>query len=228
MRVDIGNEYITLKEVYSGILFETQEGNRLAVCMRDDTFEINILPKGQEGDNWHSIDMKTGEVFSLKKAKPPDPWKSLKPGERVLVQTTAGPKMMTVKANDGEKISFDGITAAPIRDFRKNPEDSQILLSGPFDASRLKVGEFAWCSACNAWVPKIAADGFDHGTFAHYHLHFQPPENKVEKAVEKATNEIWSAEWVDDYGITHDDFDRFTALTKNAIRKAMKEVAGNE
>ena len=34
---------IILKEVYNSILLETSEKNQLAICMRDDTFEMTIV-----------------------------------------------------------------------------------------------------------------------------------------------------------------------------------------
>jgi len=37
---------LCLKEVFSGVLLETAEGNQIGICMRDDTFEINIKPNG--------------------------------------------------------------------------------------------------------------------------------------------------------------------------------------
>ena len=57
---------IVLKEVFSGLLLETSEGNRIGVCMRDDTFEINVIPKGKSGlkdeSSWHRVDMQTGII----------------------------------------------------------------------------------------------------------------------------------------------------------------------
>lgn len=52
---------IVLKKVYSGIYLETAEGNRIGICMRDDTFEINVIPKEDMGNDgvrhWHRVDM---------------------------------------------------------------------------------------------------------------------------------------------------------------------------
>lgn len=59
MKVEVmesGN--ILLKEVYNGLIMETEEGNQISICMRDDTFEINIMPHDKKHcDNWHRIDM---------------------------------------------------------------------------------------------------------------------------------------------------------------------------
>ncbi len=63
MRIDVDeNRNIRLREVYNGILLETSEGNQLGICMRDDTFEINIMPKGIDTKNWQRINMQTGKV----------------------------------------------------------------------------------------------------------------------------------------------------------------------
>jgi len=52
---------IVLEEVYTGVLLRTKEGNEIGVCMRDDTFEINVLPKGKNG-KWHHVNMETGLI----------------------------------------------------------------------------------------------------------------------------------------------------------------------
>jgi hypothetical protein len=57
-----GKGHIVLKEVYSGILFETEEGNRLGLCMRDDTFEINVMPKGEVDHCWQRVNMQTKNI----------------------------------------------------------------------------------------------------------------------------------------------------------------------
>lgn len=50
------NGSIIISEVFSGAYLETTEGNRVGFCMRDDTIEINILPKSG-GSQWVRIDM---------------------------------------------------------------------------------------------------------------------------------------------------------------------------
>jgi len=44
MKIDI-NEHGTmvLKEVFNSVIFETEEGEQLVVCMRDGVFEIAVL-----------------------------------------------------------------------------------------------------------------------------------------------------------------------------------------
>jgi hypothetical protein len=61
---------IVLKEVYNGITFETSEGNQIAVCMRDDTFEINVRPADENRKNgitgkWFRVDMQNEEIEEL-------------------------------------------------------------------------------------------------------------------------------------------------------------------
>lgn len=58
---------IVLKEVYSGVLLETEEGNAIGVCMRDDTLEINIIPKGMgyPKQNWWRVNMQTGTIEKM-------------------------------------------------------------------------------------------------------------------------------------------------------------------
>ncbi len=63
MKVDVtekGNLAIT--EVYSGFLMRTSEGNEISICMRDDTFEINIMPEGKSEGNWWRVDMQNKTI----------------------------------------------------------------------------------------------------------------------------------------------------------------------
>lgn len=52
---------IVLKEVFNGILLTTAEGNSIGICMRDDTFEINVIPKTRTS-RLSRVNMKTGKV----------------------------------------------------------------------------------------------------------------------------------------------------------------------
>lgn len=52
---------IVLKEVYNSIILETAEGNRFAICMRDDTVEMTVIGS----DKWHRADMQTGDINEL-------------------------------------------------------------------------------------------------------------------------------------------------------------------
>jgi hypothetical protein len=46
MKIEVAEDRsIILKEVYSGVGLVTSEGNEIGICMRDDTFEINVMPK---------------------------------------------------------------------------------------------------------------------------------------------------------------------------------------
>jgi hypothetical protein len=63
MKVDVDNDgNIRLKELFSGILIETEEGNAIGLCMRDDTIEINVIPKGSKTRNWWRVNMQTGQI----------------------------------------------------------------------------------------------------------------------------------------------------------------------
>ncbi len=68
MKIDVGYEgedrAIVIKEVFSGAYIETAEGNRIGFCMRDDTIEFNVLPKGG-GSQWHRVNMQTLEVEKM-------------------------------------------------------------------------------------------------------------------------------------------------------------------
>lgn len=66
MKIEVdANRHIVLKEVFSGVLIETTEGNQIAVCARDDTFEINILPKGFKEHYWQRVDMQGKRVVAM-------------------------------------------------------------------------------------------------------------------------------------------------------------------
>ena len=56
---------IRLREVYSGVVLETQEGNRLGICMKDDTMEINVMPGGEHSNNWWRVDMQSGAIHRM-------------------------------------------------------------------------------------------------------------------------------------------------------------------
>lgn len=68
MKIELSKDgYIVLKEVYNGIMLETAEGHRLGICMRDDTFEINVLPKGDKNYCWQRVNMKTKNITRMSK-----------------------------------------------------------------------------------------------------------------------------------------------------------------
>jgi len=46
MKIEVGEEgELRLKNVFNSIVFETEEGEELVVCMRDGAFEIAILDR---------------------------------------------------------------------------------------------------------------------------------------------------------------------------------------
>ncbi len=50
MKIEVAEDYtIMLKEVFSGVCLEQPDGNRIGICMRDNTFEISVMPKGLDG-----------------------------------------------------------------------------------------------------------------------------------------------------------------------------------
>jgi hypothetical protein len=62
MRVSVNSDGgLTLKEVFSGLALETAEGNMLAVCMRDDTVEMQVVGSGR----WFRANMETGEIYEM-------------------------------------------------------------------------------------------------------------------------------------------------------------------
>lgn len=67
IEVDYDNEGrgLVIKEVFSGAYIETEEGNRIGFCMRDDTVEFNILPKGSKRSQWYRVNMQTLEVEKM-------------------------------------------------------------------------------------------------------------------------------------------------------------------
>jgi hypothetical protein len=56
---------IVIGEVFSGAFIETSEGNRIGFCLRDDTIEFNVLPKGSLESRWHRVNMQTLEVEDM-------------------------------------------------------------------------------------------------------------------------------------------------------------------
>lgn len=56
MRLDADSDgTIVLKEVFNSVVLETAEGNRIAICMRDDGFEIGVGDLINKDDyTWYS------------------------------------------------------------------------------------------------------------------------------------------------------------------------------
>lgn len=58
----IGSESVlSLQDIFCDTVLETEEGNQLAVCMRDDTVELSVVGF----DNWYRVDMQTGRIEKL-------------------------------------------------------------------------------------------------------------------------------------------------------------------
>lgn len=66
MKVDIDqHQNLRLQEIFSGVILETANGNSIGICMRDDTLEINVLPRGENTNNWWRVNMDTGQISRL-------------------------------------------------------------------------------------------------------------------------------------------------------------------
>ena len=60
MRIEVDEErVIVLKNVYSGVILETEEGNKLGLCMRDDTFEGTITRASDKAKKNIRVDMES-------------------------------------------------------------------------------------------------------------------------------------------------------------------------
>lgn len=72
MSIKIHNDEdgLVLTEVHSGVLLRTAEGNAVSVCMRDDTVELNIIPKGSGEPNWWRVNMQRGTVERMGEEPP--------------------------------------------------------------------------------------------------------------------------------------------------------------
>jgi acetyl-CoA acetyltransferase len=63
MKIEFKDEQITLKEVYNSVVLETEEGNKMAICMRDDTFEMRLL-SFQKGV-WYRANIEKGTIDKM-------------------------------------------------------------------------------------------------------------------------------------------------------------------
>ena len=63
--VDYDEKCPVIKEVFSGAYLETEEGNRIGFCYRDDTVEFNVIPKGTDESQWFRVNMQTLEVEKM-------------------------------------------------------------------------------------------------------------------------------------------------------------------
>jgi hypothetical protein len=63
MKIDVDQDRnLRLQEVFSGINMKAPGGNVIGVCMRDGTFEINVMPRGKHTGNWWRVDMESGRI----------------------------------------------------------------------------------------------------------------------------------------------------------------------
>jgi len=63
MKIEVDSMGLVIaKEVFRGLVLETADGNEISVCMRDDTFEINVMPGGKHTSNWWRVNMQDGTV----------------------------------------------------------------------------------------------------------------------------------------------------------------------
>lgn len=62
MKIEVNEQgSLVLKEVYNSIILETEEGNKFAICMRDDTVEMTVAGS----DKWFRANMDTGQIEEL-------------------------------------------------------------------------------------------------------------------------------------------------------------------
>jgi hypothetical protein len=64
MKIDVDHDEKCpiISQVYSGAFLETSEGNRIGFCMRDDTIEFTVIPKGSDRRQGYRVNMQTLEV----------------------------------------------------------------------------------------------------------------------------------------------------------------------
>lgn len=53
--------FLVIKEIFSGLILETPEGDQVMFCMRDGTIEYSVLGTEQ----WYIIDINTGASLAL-------------------------------------------------------------------------------------------------------------------------------------------------------------------
>ena len=85
MKVSVNEDRtLCLEEVYSGIGLRTREGNELGICMRDDTFEIHVMPGGDASGPWWRVNMKERTVEPM--ATPVQPCQTCGGSREQLIQ----------------------------------------------------------------------------------------------------------------------------------------------
>lgn len=59
MKINVNSNYQhILEEVYEPIILQTEEGNKMYVCMRDDTFELGVIGS----DKCYRVDVINGKI----------------------------------------------------------------------------------------------------------------------------------------------------------------------
>ena len=62
MRIEVDrNGNLVAKEIYYPLILETAEGNQVAICMRDDTFDITVVGS----DKWYRANIGQGTISEL-------------------------------------------------------------------------------------------------------------------------------------------------------------------
>ena len=56
-----GETNLMLGEIFCNTILETEEGNHLSICMRDDTIEMSV----PGSDKWYRVNMQTGDIDEM-------------------------------------------------------------------------------------------------------------------------------------------------------------------
>jgi len=71
MKIEVDEQgQLRIKEVYGNTYLETREGNRLYICMRDDTFEMSPLHRRVSANNWWRVNMGSGRIEEMRGTQP--------------------------------------------------------------------------------------------------------------------------------------------------------------
>ncbi len=68
MKLEARQDGLWITEAFSGVGMEQPDGNQLGICMRDDTFEINVIPKNGKSQ-WFRVDMQSLQIRPLTSAE---------------------------------------------------------------------------------------------------------------------------------------------------------------
>ena len=187
-------EKCRMMELFDEELARFESGEAFSIARRRYALERRGISEGR------AMVIAHGEPFQ----EQPDPlaeWKALKPGRKVLIVSTMN--VVRVKSAKQNRIDFDDKSWIEPSDFL---DSCQILHEGPFDAGKLKVGEFAWCNVDKRWIRKNEDGHMDgHGDSAPC-LHFSPPtppnrEERIEKAAKKILGLRKDCLYCEDHGL---------------------------